>query len=723
MAGREPSARTASVGLRCQEDAIVDRTPKAGRTPTSWRPSFEGLEDRALMSGATVAAAASAPPTLSSGDVNTLLDRAAAATASDNAIVAVVDPGGNNMGVRVEGNVSTAITGDNEKLVFSIDGALAEARTGAMFANNQAPLTSRTVENISQSTMTQREVQSDPNIPDPNSAARGPGFVSPIGKKAHFPARIQFTPQVDLFEIEHTNRDSIISPGSNHVRQDVLQNGQVVPSPAGDDVLLPSRFNVPTQFLAQPGNPINAPESYGFVSGLLPSAQSRGIGTLPGGIPIFKDGSEVGGIGVFFPGTTGFASEENSKLNESQFRDPKKPDLSEEAEYIAFVAAGGSKGAARRSIRRTPSTKLILPPLSPAFDLPFGRIDLVGITLDIFGAGGRQGPKNLVDYGLTLGQGDPNSGVNMPIAIGQLPVPASSLANNGNGVTLPVGWLVTPHDAQDGSGLTAADVTGIINRGIAEANIVRAAIRLPLDSTAKMMLAVSDKSGNILGLYRMPDTTFFSIDVAVAKSRNVAYYADQTQLQPQDRVANIPAGTAFTNRTFRYLAEPRFPEGIDGNPPGPFSILNETTLANGNSGQPASSFQTVQGFDSFNPQTNFHQPFNLNQDGIVFFPGSAPLYKSVNGQKVLVGGLGISGDGVDQDDDVTFAASAGFSTGGTPARRSDQVTFRGARLPYQKFNRQPHEPFAQKPGHFPEQLPGGVIKILPRKLSKPGTKT
>src|SRR6185437_6262929 len=94
-----------------------------------------------------------------------------------------------------------------------------------------------------------------------------------------------------------------------------------------------------------PGQGIAAPESYGLVSGLLPSAQARGIGTLPGGIPIFNGTSEVGGIGVFFPGTTGFASEENSNLNDAGFFDPTKPDLAEEAEYIAFVAIGGSKGA------------------------------------------------------------------------------------------------------------------------------------------------------------------------------------------------------------------------------------------------------------------------------------------------------------------------------------------------------------------------------------------
>ena len=291
-----------------------------------------------------------------------------------------------------------------------------------------------------------------------------------------------------------------------------------------------------------------------------------------------------------------------------------------------------------------------------------------------------------------------------------------------------------PHDAQDGSGLTAQDVTDIIQRGVNEANVIRAAIRLPLDSSAKMMITVTDKSGNVLGLYRMPDATFFSIDVAVAKARNVTYYADPNQIQPADVVSNVPLGTAFTNRTFRYLTEPRYPEGIDGNPPGPFSILNETTLG-GNLGKSASSFQTVQGLRLIQPADEFppavhreHQrrmptQVGLNENGIVFFPGSDPLYKTVNGQKVLVGGLGVSGDGVDQDDDVTFVASQGFSDRRhrREALRSGHLP-RRARLPYQKFNRQPHEPFNQAKEPSPEQLPGGVIKILPRKLSA-GTKT
>jgi len=648
----------------------------------------EGLEARTLL-----AASASAPAQLTRADVQTLLGRAAAATASDNAIVAVVDRQGRPLGVRVEGSVSPAITGNTEKLVFAIDGALAEARTAAMFANNAGPLSSRTIQDISQSTITQREVQSDPNAGDPNSTARGPGFVAPIGVKGHFPPRVQFTPQVDLFQIEHTNRDSLIHPTATGAR-----------TPA-QNIPLPDRFNANPAFVP-PGQDIAAPESYGKISGLLPFAQARGIGTLPGGVPIYKGAFNlVGGIGVFFPGTTGFATEGNSSLNDAGFYDPAKRDLAEEAEYIAFIAAGGSRLAGFPANSPAFNQSRGLPQLPGGFDIPFGRIDLVGITLDLFGGHGLQGPRNLIEFGRTLGRGDAGSGVDMPVT------PAKALLLPG--LAVPDGWIVVPHGSADG-GLTAADVTAMVQRGIAEANRVRAAIRVPLNSTARMIFAVTDKSGDLLGLYRMPDATYFSFDVAVAKARNVTYYADPAKLQAVDQVPGLPKGVAMTNRTFRFLALPHFPEGQDQYPPGPFSILNETTVRQTGPPRPASSFITVQGYDAFHPQTNFRDPTNVaNQNGIVFFPGSAPLYKDVkgNGKKVLVGGLGVSGDGVDQDDDVTYQAAVGFEPP-PGVLRADAVKVRGIRLPYQKFNRQPHVPITgPKPALIHINLPKPTTSV------------
>ena len=126
-------------------------------------------------------------------------------------------------------------------------------------------------------------------------------------------------------------------------------------------------------------------------------------------------------------------------------------------------------------------------------------------------------------------------------------------------------------------------------------------------------------------------------------------------------------------------------------PPGPFSILNDggadpvTALQVGPRVE-AGAFRSVLGYDSFHPGTNFRDvgPTKFH-NGIVFFPGSAPLYR--NG--VLVGGLGVSGDGVEQDDYVTAGGAQGYEP---PANmRADQIVLRGVRLPYWRFPRNPEQ--------------------------------
>src|SRR5260370_1499950 len=268
-------------------------------------PLVEPLEDRtapALISS-QIPLATLPPLTLTTGQVKQLIQRAAAATSSHDAIVAVVDRMGNILGVRVAGNFSSAIAGNTTLLNFSIDGAVAEARTAAFFASNAAPLTARTIQFIRHSTITQREANSNPDIVDNSSPLYGPGYVAPIGLGGHFPPGVSFTPLADLFAIEHTNRDNLVSH----------------PTDGSPPVALLGRFNIDPAFVPA-GQTINPPLSY--ADAILSAAEqkdptlfhppSRGIGTLPGGIPSYEDGILVGGIGVFFPGTTGYASEESS---------------------------------------------------------------------------------------------------------------------------------------------------------------------------------------------------------------------------------------------------------------------------------------------------------------------------------------------------------------------------------------------------------------------------
>ncbi len=75
------------------------------------------------------------------------------------------------------------------------------------------------------------------------------------------------------------------------------------------------------------------------------------------------------------------------------------------------------------------------------------------------------------------------------------------------------------------------------------------------------------------------------------------------------------------------------------------------------------------------PDGDLWQIGNSNREhGIIEFPGSVPLY--INGK--LVGGLGVSGDGVNQDEIVAIAGATGFEP--PEAIRIDTVT--GGAVPY-----------------------------------------
>ncbi|HUP79810.1 MAG TPA: dockerin type I domain-containing protein [Pirellula sp.] len=680
--------------------AVVEQLNADASLPLDGNESTESGESQ---SNGVLSVSAIPEPVISGAEVNTLLQRAAMATSSNDAIIAVVDRSGRILGVRTESDVDATFAGRTVDRVFAIDGAVAKARTAAFFSNNAAPLTSRTIRFISQSTITQREVVSNPDITDLNSPLRGPGFVAPIGTGAHFPPVVANTPPVDLFAIEHQSRDSSVHAGFDGLKGNA------------DDKTLAWRFDANPAFIPDAAKMFlqTFPESYGVQSGLLPNAQGRGIATLPGGMPLYKSGVLVGGIGVFFPGPNGYASYEQNFVHTS-LRGAAGPQSNSdrlnapkvlESEFIAYFAAGGTvvgPGA-------TPVTQFEgLAPSRGSFGMPIGRIDLVGITLEIFGPHPTRenavtGTQRLLQVGrANQGGRGSNSGTNQRIN------PANATSQSGQSV--PEGWLVMSHASSVDPQFTAPEVEQIINNGRKEADLTRAAIRLDSSfrpgARAKMVLSVADSAGEVLGLYRMPDATIFSVDVAVAKSRNTAYYAGNS-LVAADRIDqdnngsfDIPAGTALTNRTFRFLALPRFPSGApEGTPPGDFSSLTMPGInpltgenSNPNVALPASVYAsntaTVLSFDSFNASRNFRDPRNIRkQNGIVFFPGSSALYDDVSGAKKLVGGLGVSGDGVDQDDVVTVGAQQGFQA--PDALRADQFIVAGVRLPYQNFNRNP----------------------------------
>jgi uncharacterized protein GlcG (DUF336 family) len=259
-------------------------------------------------------------------------------------------------------------------------------------------------------------------------------------------------------------------------------------------------------------------------------------------------------------------------------------------------------------------------------------------------------------------------GVTLPF-VDQTTIPAGEQPGTADG-SYTLGPMASPGPTPEGDliaetgstqgGLTQSEVQSIVQNTVATANLTRAVLRLPPGSRARFAISVADLDGHLLALYRMPDATMFSVDVAVAKSRNVIYFS-----QAPNELSPLPQGTAVTNRTIGFAAQPFFPSGINGTQPGPFFDLFEYDLAN--------------------PCTQGHQAANPYRNGVVFFPGSAPLYRGSQ----LVGGIGVSGDGVDQDDFVAAAGANGFAA--PQAIRADNYSIRGVQMPYQKFPRDPED--------------------------------
>ena len=263
------------------------------------------------------------------------------------------------------------------------------------------------------------------------------------------------------------------------------------------------------------------------------------------------------------------------------------------------------------------------------------------------------------------------------------------------GISGEVDTRFFPFIASPVSALSAADVNTIISHAAQQANITRAAIRQPLGSNARVSIAVVDTTGRVLGLFRTTDAPVFGFDVSVQKARGALFFSKANAAQSLrnagfgsyvDRAAAdgilLNGSVAHTTRSIGFLHRPLFPDGINGTQPGPFStgfpawsIFNvglQLDLIKAN------LLATLGGANV--PCTTIPELAN----GTQIFAGSVPLYK--NG--VLVGAIGISGDGIDQDDIIAAAGAQGYSP---PVEiRADQILVRGVRLPFVKFPRSPN---------------------------------
>jgi uncharacterized protein GlcG (DUF336 family) len=388
-----------------------------------------------------------------------------------------------------------------------------------------------------------------------------------------------------------------------------------------------------------------------------------GLSGDPGALPLYKDGRHAGGVGIEGDGLY------------TVDRDPRDFDKPFE-ELIATAAARGYE--------------------APAL-IRGDNILVDGIRLPYSNTSDDDAPRPPVPAFAGLpGAVDPD----FPVRAAQ---PSAFVAASVGGVAGAADTRFFPFvGSTSGSpnALTAADVGGIIARAAQQADITRAAIRQPLGSAARVSIAVVDAQGRVLGVFRTQDAPVFGFDVSVQKARTAAFmsnsaagamlrsagfsnYADRAAA---DGVA-LDGSIAFSDRAAGFLHRPFLPDGIDGTPPGPlstpferWSVFNVGLQLDLLRANLVATLAAPPAMPAGLPCTSIP---NL-PNGLQIFAGSVPLYR--DGE--LVGGIGISGDGIEQDDLIAAAGAAGFAP---PAQtRADQFFVRGVRLPFLKFPRSPN---------------------------------
>ena len=171
------------------------------------------------------------------------------------------------------------------------------------------------------------------------------------------------------------------------------------------------------------------------------------------------------------------------------------------------------------------------------------------------------------------------------------------------------------------SSLSAEEIVKILDQAEQAAKKEESLLRVNAEGhkqPTRMHIVVLDRGGRLVGQRSMADAWLGSINIARAKAfTSVAFSSNEN---------------ALTTRTLGPLTQPGGPLWNIGN--------------------------------------------SNRQDGIIEFPGGVPLYR--DGE--LVGAVGVSGDGVEQDEHVAVAGAKGFEA--PKAIRVDTVT--NGQVPFTK---------------------------------------
>jgi len=458
-----------------------------------------------------------------------------------------------------------------------------------------------------------------------------------------------------------------------------------------------------------------------------PHRSAIGFAADPGGFPLYKNGTPVGAVGVIADGVYGLV----------------KDDLGTDVDLDELIATAATFGFGAPRDRRADVITLDGKTLrysnvdfkdlqsDPRTAPPFASIPgAVGSLVAIPGYADA-----VIRAGTAFGQ--PDSGIRPadPATEPELAaVDGFVLVDETNTRRF------APRNGSDGL-LTEQEVKDLLATSVALANRTRSQVRRPLGSKAGIHVSIVDTNGEVIGVARTRDALVDATDVTVQKARTSVLLSspgaaaalqgvpDAQYLRPgpvppsflrNEPIApyvdafrsffNQPTGLAdgafaWSTRAVGNISRPNFPDGIDANGPGPFSkpagewsifstgleldlVYNAvirhvafvlgilpTDVDVGCTGYPGIN-------DGFAPITN---PIPQVANGITLFAGGFPIYRG----NTLIGAIGLSGDGLEQDDFLPFLATGavGRLPGGTLGNapkpmRADQLRARGVNLRY-----------------------------------------
>ncbi len=452
-----------------------------------------------------------------------------------------------------------------------------------------------------------------------------------------------------------------------------------------------------------------------------PQRSPLGLSADPGGFPLYKNGKVVGGVGVI---SDNIYSIDKNIMDFDQDND----------ELIALAATTGFEPPSGiKANRVTVDGKTLRYSDVLSSDVAANTLTYDAIPASL---GGLIAVNSYTDGVIKRGMvfGHEESGIR-----------ADSALYNGLNAFVFVDETntnrFTPQSGSDAAfinsvaALSANEVQEVLKAALDVANRARAQIRQPLGSQAQVTIAVVDSQGNNLGMVRTPDAPVFGSDVALQKARTAAFFSNtdaanfltsittptnyfDTDLMVKETVAipdyvtavksfvgtnALSDGTAFSDRAGGNLSRPFYADGIEANEHGPLSKSNRNNewsflstglqldLVLNKVIQHVLFAAAGLGEDTDNICTSTASTRLAN--GIQIFPGSVPIYRG----NQLVGGIGVSGDGVDQDDMIAFLGvhNASIQLSGSinnaPINiRADNLTPKGTRL---RFVQCPFSPF------------------------------